>query len=346
MERVVEVVRPHRRAPPPSRRRVDHLAVLEVALGHHVDEAAALLRERRHRVAQRADEVARAVVRDGVHRVEPERVHPEVPHPLERRLQHEGAHRAGAGAVVVDAVAPGGLVPLGEVRPPHREVVPLRPEVVVDDVQAHREAEPVRLVDEALQRLRPTVSFVHGVQLRPVVAPVAPPRERLDGHELDAGDAQLDQALQARGGGVERALRREGAHVQLVEGELLERQAGEGVPPRVAPRVPHLRRPVDAPGLTARRGIGERSPVRQHELVTLADARLGDERRPPAALPPLERVVPPAEAHGERVSRGGPDGEADAPIQHLGSVGLLLHGEKIGLARKRCGERWRAANGA
>ena len=136
------------------------------------------------------------------------------------------AHRPRVRPVEVEAVAPGRAVAAREVGPELRQVVPLRAEVVVDDVEADREAERVGAVDEALQRGGPAVGLVHGVGRDAVVAPVPLARERLHRHELDAGDAQLHEVREPLRGGVERARRGEGPDVQLVEDEVLPRDAG------------------------------------------------------------------------------------------------------------------------
>ena len=253
VQRVVQIVGPHRRAAPAGRGRVQHRAVVPVVLGHHVHEPprpAALLR---HGLAELADDVPAAPVLDGVGRGEPQHVDAEVADPLHGRADGPGADRRRARPVPVEPVAPGGLVTVREVGGQGREVVSLRAEVVVDDVERHREPEAVRPVHQALQRGRAAVRLVHGPGRDAVVAPVALARERLHRHELDAGDAQLRQVRQPRRGGVERPLRRERSDVQLVEDERLERQTAEpGVPPRVPAGVEEPGRPVHALGQKTR----------------------------------------------------------------------------------------------
>ena len=55
------------------------------------------------------------------------------------------------GGVEVDGVSPRRAVVIGEVRTEGGEVVPLGPEVVVDDIEQHREPGAVGGIDEGAQ---------------------------------------------------------------------------------------------------------------------------------------------------------------------------------------------------
>src|SRR3954470_1514156 len=76
-------------------------------------------------------------------------------------------------------------------------------------------------------------------------------------------------------GGAEGALGREGADVQLIDDPLLPRAAA---PIRIAPSmgsgVDHLARPMYVLGLVAGGRVGHAQPVRQHEAVARAGARM------------------------------------------------------------------------
>ena len=102
-------------------------------------------------------------------------------------------------AVVVDGRAPGGPVVVGEVGAELAQVVALRAEVVVDDVEEDRQAVRVAGVDQPLQPVRPAVAVLGGVGEDAVVAPVAAAGELGDRHQLDRGDAQLAQVAAAAG---------------------------------------------------------------------------------------------------------------------------------------------------
>ncbi|OFX23345.1 MAG: hypothetical protein A2V77_00580 [Anaeromyxobacter sp. RBG_16_69_14] len=322
---VVEVIRPHGRATPAERRRVHHHAIFEVALRHHVDGASLLDREGSRCVTDVRHQMARAVVGNGVDGVEPQRVHAKVAQPLEGSLQDEGAHLRGALAVVVHAVTPGRPVTFCEVRTECGEVVPLRPEVVVDDVQAHRETEAVCGVGEAHQGGGAAVALVHRMERHAVVSPVPAARERLHRQQFDTGHAQLHEVTEPRRRRVERTLGREGPHVEFVEHEFLEREPHGRVQPGVAARFEDLRAGVDAVRLPTRRRIRERPPVRQDKGVAVALLRTGDEGAPPTIAAGLERKVPGPHPEREPPQPGRPHGEADAVPRHLGTVDGPCH---------------------
>ena len=147
--------------------------------------------------------------------------------------------------------------------PKRGEVVARRAEVVVDDVEADGQALAWARVDEALQRRRAAVGVVHGVEVDAVVAPAPAPGERGDRHELDDVDAEVDEVVEPADGGVQGALGRERADVQLVE------DRAEGVAPAPGRRRRQAcRRGVEDParrrarraGCQALRGSGSGEP--------------------------------------------------------------------------------------
>jgi hypothetical protein len=77
------------------------------------------------------------------------------------------------------------------------QVVALRAEVVVDDVEQHHQPAGVGGVDQRLEVLRagrsgcPARTAEHAV-----VAPVARAGEVGDRHQLDGGDAELDEVVE------------------------------------------------------------------------------------------------------------------------------------------------------
>ena len=121
------------------------------------------------------------------------------------------------------------LRPVLEVGPEQRQVVPRRAEVVVDDVLHDPEPGGVAGVDEALVRRRPAVRLGDREPVDAVVAPVAGAVERVDRHQLDQVDADRAQVVELLDRGVEGALGREGADVELVDHRAGELSAGPGV---------------------------------------------------------------------------------------------------------------------
>src|SRR5438552_7958187 len=67
---------------------------------------------------------------------------------------------------------------------------PLRTEVVVDDVEDHREPTLVTRTDECAKGLRPAVGVLRGVGEDAVVPPVAGAGELRDRHQLEGGEAE------------------------------------------------------------------------------------------------------------------------------------------------------------
>ena len=170
----------------------------------------------------------------------------------------------------------------------------------------------MRGVDQRLQLLRPAVRRVGRVRQHAVVAPVALAGEVGERHQLDRGDAEVDQRLQLlRRAGVG-ALGREGADVQLVDHRLAPRPAGPGVvAPLVGLRVDHLARPVDVLGLEARGRVGNQQLAVDAVAVARAGAGLGLEcaRTSRRAWPPVGPCDFP-DVRDRPSSRPAPRGES------------------------------------
>ena len=254
-----------------------------------------------HRPDDVRHEVNRAVVDDGVDRVEPERIHVEVLHPGPGRLHHVRADRPGVGSVVVHAVAPGRAMARGGVGPELAEVVPLGTEVVVDHVEAHAQPERVRPIHEALQRRRPAVRRVHRVQQHPVVAPVARAGEGLHRHQLHAADPQVGELGQPLGSRIEGARLGEGPDVQLVEDERLGTDPGPApVGPPELVGVEDGRGPVHVAHLCPRRGVRPEPAIGEDQRVGRPRRKPGQVHRPPA---PRRRGASPTCRSPTRTSR-------------------------------------------
>ena len=178
----------------------------------------------------------------------------------------------------------------------------------------------MRPVDEALEPGGSAVGFVDRPRVHPVVAPVALAWERLDRHELDAGDAQLGELGKPPRRGVEGPLLRERAHVELVEDQLLRRQPGERRSPGVEAGIEHPGCPVDPFRLPGRGGVRARLSARRHEQVPRAVAGAGHLRRPGTVVSALHGVVHALHPDQQVIQAGGPGVEAHATRDQLGSV--------------------------
>ena len=163
-------------------------------------------------------QVLGARVDDRVDRVQPQAVEVEVAHPPLGALADPLAHGVALLVVDVEARAPRRVVLLVKYGPKASNACgPGRADVVVDDVEDHRQAERVRGVDELLQAVRPAVGGLGRAQVDAVVAPAVRAGELRDRHHLDRRHAELGERLQMRDRAFEGPLGRERADVQLVD---------------------------------------------------------------------------------------------------------------------------------
>jgi hypothetical protein len=268
---------------PCARRRPHDARVVRVALGDQDLRAARLLADALDEERQLLQKRRRRAIDQRVHRVQPQAVDAEVAQPLRGVVQQERAHAVAAGTVEVDRVAPRRLRGVGEVGPEARQVVPVRSEVVVDDVQDHGEPARVARVDQPHEPLRAAVRAVRRVELHAVVAPSARAGELGDGHQLDVRHAEVQQVVEVLRDAVERSRGAERADVQLVDQSRRQRRRREAV---VAPaerrQVDDLGQPVRPVGLRPRPRIGQRVRAVQREAVARAGARRRHVRMPPA----------------------------------------------------------------
>ncbi len=138
MHRMVKVIGPHCGCSPTCGPCLNHTAIVEIALRDDVDLPICPLGEFANRVGDFTDDVSRAVIGDRVDRIQPQRVGAEVSHPLESRLDHELPDGRALLAIVVDAIAPRRSMPGTRIRPKFFQVVPFRPQVIENDIEANR----------------------------------------------------------------------------------------------------------------------------------------------------------------------------------------------------------------
>ena len=206
------------------------------------------------------EDVGTAVVLDRMHRVEAQPVEVELVDPVFGVLDDEIADRARVRTVVIDRVAPRRLVTAGEkVGRVEPQIVPVRAEVIVDDVEQNRDAAPMRGLDEGLEPLRAPVGRVGRIEADAVVAPAAAAAEVGDRHQLDRGHAEGGQVIELFGRGVERPLGRERADMQFIENRVLPAKARPGVVPRISGGIDRLARPVHVLRLEPGSGVRERA---------------------------------------------------------------------------------------
>ena len=313
----------------------------EIALGDQPGVAPEARRLGVKRVGEVGEDVARAEVEDAVDGVEAQPVDVIVGQPVERVVDEEPAHLVAVGPVEVQRGAPRRLVAIGEVRPEILEVVPLRAEVVVDDVEKQRQPVRVAGIHQLAQPDRSSVRLVRSEQRCAVIAPVAIAGEGRHRHQLDGRDAEVAKVGELRRDAGEGSLGRERSDVQLVEDELGEREAA---PPVIGPAkvtaADDARRPVHASWLPAGDRIGAGTDAGQEIDVVAADR--GHAGRgacaEEAVLGPSHRQLGAdvvgagsEQTDGQCLGAGRPDRERDGAIGGDGGppVQLPAHASRI-----------------
>ncbi len=168
-------------------------------------------------VCQLFEESVRRVIQNRVHRVQTQRIDVKLLNPVKRVIDKVAAHRIAIRPVKVQRRAPWRLVAVGKVRAEFGEIISLRPEMVVDHIENHRQAKLMTSVDQAFETPRSAVGILHGEGQHAVVAPVAATGELRHRHQFDGRDAEVFELGEMRHDGVERASAGEGANVELVD---------------------------------------------------------------------------------------------------------------------------------
>ena len=244
---VVEVIAPLGGQPVPARLPGgDQPGIVGVGLGDQDQLAVQQRRQRLDLGRELLQDVERAAVFQGVHRVQPQAVQVIVAQPHQRVADQERAHLVRPGLVQVDRRAPRGDVRLGEVRSEVGQPV-ADADVVVHHVEQDGQPARVARVHEPFQPVRAAVGFVHRPQVDPVVTPAVVAGERGDRHDLHRVHAELAQVVQPPDGRVERPLGGERADVQFVDHRPVQRPAAPApVGPGERRVVVGAARPVDA----------------------------------------------------------------------------------------------------
>ena len=239
----------------------------------------------------------RTLVVDVVQGVQPQGVEVVLAQPEEGVLDEEVADAVAVGLVVIEGVAPGGSILAGEVRAEIPQIVALRTQVVVDDVENRGHALAMDGIDQRLEAGRAAVGILDRIGIDAVIAPVAVSWELCYRHQLDRRDAELTQRDQSRKDGLERAFRREGPHVKLVDDHIFQR---EPLPARIGPResrvVDHLAGAVNSLRLKLRGRVRPLGARFQQIPVPAPRRHLVHDGPPVAGLVFLQREIALARA--------------------------------------------------
>src|ERR1700692_1418090 len=103
-------------------------------------------------------------------------------------MNEKVAHSAALRSVEVDGFSPRRAMPVGKkLWRVGVEVISLRTEVIVNNIQQHHHPVVVRSLDQSLQVFRAAVGTVGCKRKNPIIAPVGPPPKISDGHKFDGG---------------------------------------------------------------------------------------------------------------------------------------------------------------
>ncbi len=136
-------------------------------------------------------DVARAEVVDAMDGVEPEGVHVIFGQPVQGIVDDPAANTVTFRAVVVDGLAPGCVVGVGEAGTKFGQVVPFRPQMVIDHVEHDRQAVLVAGINQLLEAGGAAVARLRSIQVHAVVAPISSSRKFRHRHDFHRGDAQV-----------------------------------------------------------------------------------------------------------------------------------------------------------
>ena len=265
------------------------------------------------------EDVARRMVEDRECGVEPQPVDVVLAQPGAGIVDDEAPHHGAALAIEIDGVPPGRRVAIRDVVWRElQQVVPVRPEMVVDDVEDDAESAHVCRIYEAAESLRPAVVARWRKQVDAVVAPISLAGELGDRHQLDRIDAEFLQRVELADQRVEGALGRAAADVTLVDHESVDTYAHpRAVVPLVCGRVDDLGWAVRAVGLAAGVRVREEAVVIDAVAVAGAGGDAGDEREPAFGVLAHHRKQHVSDGDVDTRGRGRPDAKLNAALDDV-----------------------------
>src|SRR5690625_3572944 len=200
-----------------------------------------------------------------VDRIQPEAIETVFVQPEKRVLDEEAPDGV---ELIGDGTAPRGVAlrmeEFGRVEP---QIIPVRAEMVVDDIQ--KDHQPARMsgVDQALQPLRPAIGDMRRIEQHTIIAPAAHAGKLRDGTKLDRGDAKIGEMVEARLHTVECALGRESADMKLVKHGLVPGAALPFCLPVESLRIDQHGCAMHIASLRASRRIGDIDAAGRHEII-------------------------------------------------------------------------------
>src|SRR5439155_22276399 len=117
--------------------------------------------------------------------------------PIHRIGNETFRRRPGIGTVKMHRLTPYVVVAIGEIsRGEQFEIVSVRAEMVVVDIEDDGDPESMGAVDEAAEIHRSAVEPGWCEEVDAVISPSEPAREFRNGHNFEAGDAELSESRQ------------------------------------------------------------------------------------------------------------------------------------------------------
>ena len=167
-----------------------HSLVL-IGFGDHAHAAAQFPGELMNTGGELRHNVPGRVVMNGLNGIETKAIHVVLTNPVQGIFHHEAAHAFRTRLVVIDRLAPGRVVLIGEIRPKLTQVVSFGPKVVVDHVLNDRQTRGMGGIHQSAEALRPSITGLDGVKRDSVIAPIARAGRRGHRHNLDCSNAEI-----------------------------------------------------------------------------------------------------------------------------------------------------------
>ncbi len=181
-----------------------------------------------HALGDLVDDVGRAVIDNCVNGIQTKPVEVKFFQPIQGIVNEKVAHRPTMRAREIEGRAPWRVMAPGEELGRDRvQIVTLRAEMIVDDVEKYREAAHVAGFDQPFQRFRTAIAGSRRIEKDTIIAPIAATGKLGDRHQFDRRGAERANMVEMRDSPREVAAVGESADMQLVKNDLL--------PPSAAP---------------------------------------------------------------------------------------------------------------
>ena len=159
---------------------------------------------------------------NAVHSIEAQAVKPIVTKPHQGIIDDEPAHPVAMRAIEIDCRTPHGLVLIGEVRSELPQMISIRPQMVINDVQQYGQTLCMTGIDEIGKLPRRAIGRKRCEHINAVISPATSTRKCRQGHQFKMRHAKLNQMRQLFPRRCVSAFGGECPDVELVQDGLLE----------------------------------------------------------------------------------------------------------------------------